>query len=168
LIDATLMLLRAVVTAVDDSTGLQTVSVMTRGGKALDGVEVFRSYGFSCVPVKGAEGLLLRVGADRSHPVFICGDDRRYRPTAGQPGEVGLYSDEGDRITLKDGNLIEVVSVTKVRVIAPDVEISAANEILLDTPLVKIPGGDIEISGIKFLDHVHPENDNGGPTEKPQ
>jgi len=42
----------------------------------------------------------------------VAVDDRRHRPTGGQPGESGLYSDEGDEIRLARGNVIIVRSDT--------------------------------------------------------
>jgi len=156
------MVLRAVVTAVDDSGGLQTVSVVTKNEKALDGIEVFRAYGFTSHPLVGSEGILLRIGGDSSHPVFICADDRRYRTKANMPGEVGLYSHEGDTLIFKEGNLLDVVCATKVTVTCPDVVVKSSNKIVLDTPNVDVPNGDITVSGISFLNHVHGGVQAGG------
>lgn len=163
-----LTILRAVVTAVDDSAGLQAVSVRTKNGKDLDNVEVFRAYGITSTPLPGAEGILLRVGGDRSHPLFICVDDRRHRIRDSVEGEVVIYTDEGDSISMKRGNLLDVVCGTKITVTCPDVEVQSSSKITLDAPIVDIPNGDLTVQGISFLDHVHPENDNGGPTGVPQ
>jgi phage baseplate assembly protein V len=150
---AELMILRAVVTAVDDSQGLQRVSVLTRNGVALDAVEVFEPYGLTARLIPGAEGVLLRIGGDRSHPLFICGTDRRVRPRPHDHGEVTVYSDEGDKIEFLRGKILRVTAQTKV---------------VLNCPLVEIPNGDLVVQGISFLQHVHAENDEGGPTGVPQ
>ena len=108
-----LMVGRAVLTAVDDARQMQSVQVEGLRGEILDRAERFQQYGFSSHPHPGAEALLLAVGGIRQHPIVAAIDDRRYRPTGLEEGEVCLYTDEDKtdpfhRIVFKRGRVIEL------------------------------------------------------------
>ena len=70
---------------------------------------------------------MLFVGADRSHPVVLAVDDRRYRVQALKDGEVVIYTDEGDRIHLKRERTIEVTTKHFVLKAEDDVRIETKN-----------------------------------------
>jgi len=87
---------------VDDAGGLQRTQVTMLAGEVRDNVERVQPFGFSSVPLPGAECLVICVGGNRDHPVVVNVDDRRYRPAGLQAGEVCIYSPLTDhRITLK-------------------------------------------------------------------
>ena len=107
-----LMVGRAVLTVVNDSTDLQTVQVEGLLGEVIDGAERMQMYGFTSHPLKGADVLVLAVGGVRQHPVVLI-DDRRHRVKDLEEGEVCLYShlDEAGnmhRIILKEDRSVEV------------------------------------------------------------
>ena len=80
--------------------------------------EFLQQYGLTSRPLAGAEGIVLGMG----NVFYLIGtDDRRYR-LAIADGEVALYTDEGDKVHLKRGE-INIVSGTKVTVTAPAVEL---------------------------------------------
>jgi len=66
--------------------------------------EYFQHYGFTSIPLEGAEAILLRQG---NQLIVIASDDRRYRLSV-EEGEVALYTDEGDHIHMKRGNEMHV------------------------------------------------------------
>ena len=86
-----LMVGRAVLTVVDDSTGLQTVQVEGLRGEVIDGAERMQLYGITSHPLKGADALVLAVGGVRQHSIILV-DDRRNRVKDLEEGEVCLYS----------------------------------------------------------------------------
>ena len=109
-----LMVGRAVLTVVDDSTGLQTVQVEALRGEIIDGAERLQLYGITSHPLKGADVLVLSVGGVRQHPVVLI-DDRRHRVRDLAEGEVCIYTDEDEsgnmhRILMKRGREIEMRS----------------------------------------------------------
>jgi phage baseplate assembly protein V len=106
---------RAVVQLVNDALKLQTVQLGVLAGEDIDDAEHFQAYGFSSVPLAGAEAVVLFPGGDRGHPLVVAVADRRHRPTDGQPGEVVMYSDEGDQIRLARGNVIALSTTGEVR-----------------------------------------------------
>ena len=105
-----LMVGRAVLTAVKDSTKTQGLQIKLFDGEVRDDVERFQNYGLTSVPEEGAEALVLFLGGNRDHGVVVAVEDRRYRPKGLKPGEVCVYHKNGDKILLKDGNEIEATT----------------------------------------------------------
>ncbi len=164
-----LLVSRGVVRGVADASRLQTVQLDLLADEARDNVERFQAYGFSGHPLPGAEAIVVAVGGSRDHLVAIAVDDRRYRPTGLQPGEVCVYDDLGSRITLKRGGVIEIVAQTveilastKVRVVSPLLECTGEIRDLCDTP------GGSSMSDMReaYNTHTHP-GDSGGTTGTP-
>jgi phage baseplate assembly protein V len=92
------MITRGTLAGVADGGKLQGVSFRGRDGD--DDAERFQNYGFTSAPHAGAEVVVVNVGGDGSHPIVIAIDDRRYRINGLAGGEVCVYDDLGQRITL--------------------------------------------------------------------
>lgn len=118
---------RGVISLVRDAHKWQSTQLELLDGEVLDDAERAQQYGFSSVPHAGAEAVVLFVGADRSHPVVLAVDDRRYRVQALKDGEVVIYTDEGDRIHLKRERTIEVTTRHFVVKAEDDVRIETKN-----------------------------------------
>lgn len=114
---------RAVLNLVNDASKLQSVQVQVRADEVRDDAEHFQSYGFTSVPLPGAEGIALAVGGSTDHVVVINVDDRRYRKTGMAAGEVAIYTQWGDEIWLRQGE-IHIKHATKVSITAPLVQIN--------------------------------------------
>lgn len=147
-----LLVTRGVVQLVDPSTLLQQLQVSAVGQELLDSIEHWEPYGYTSRPHSGAEALLAAIGGDRDHTVAVNVADRRFRLRSLAAGEVALYTDEGDVIHFKRGNHIYVDAMTKVTVKAPNVDVIASVQILLDTPQTVCTGdlsvdGDVAITG---------------------
>lgn len=99
---------RGVVRLADDSAKLQLLQVTVGPGETRDRLEHLQAYGFTSVPLAGAEVVVLFPGGRRDHGLVVASGDRRHRLAGLQPGEVALYTDEGDAIVLKRGSLIEI------------------------------------------------------------
>lgn len=102
---------RAIIKYADDSKQRQLVQIGVQKGETLDHVPHYQPYGFSSVPLAGAEGVALFQNGNRARPIIFAVDDRRYRPTDGDPGDVGLYHYQGARVTLPEGG--NIVSTPK-------------------------------------------------------
>ncbi len=106
------MIARGVIQRVDDSTRMQLVQIGVQHGETVEGekgAEHFHPYGLTSVPLTDAESVVIFPDGDRSHPLVIVTSDRRYRPTDGDPGEVGLHNHiEGCRVKLLDSGDIEI------------------------------------------------------------
>lgn len=163
-----LMVGRVLMSIVDDAKSIQTAQVQGLAGEVLEDVERIQQYGFTSVPLKGAEGVAVFPGGERSFGLIIATDDRRYRVRSLRPGEVCLYTDEGDTIKFLRGKHIQVKSGGEVSVVAPQVEIKATTlNVSASTAVFEIPDVTFDSTTLKvtgdILDH---SGDAGGKTMK--
>lgn len=126
---------RGVVRLVNDALLVQGLQVTVLDGETVN-VQRFQEYGFTSVPLAGAEAVLAAIAGARSHLVAIAVDDGRYRLKDLQGGEVALYTDQGDSIVLKRGRIIAVTAGAELDVSAPLVTVTATTKVTLDTPEV--------------------------------
>lgn len=179
-----LMVGRAVLAAINDASSRQFAQIKALRGEVKDKVERIQDYGFTSVPLPGAQAVFLSIGGNRDHPLIIAADDPRYRKHGLQPGEVAIYTDEGDFIHLKRGNEIAILTKTctinaetAVTVTAPSMTFSAGTKVRFETPTLECTGdivdlagaGGVTMNGMRdiYNTHTHPENDGGGPTDPP-
>ncbi len=109
------MIARSVVQIVDDSMKMQTLQLGVLEDETREGIERAQNYGFTSVPLEGAEAIVAFVGGRRDHGIAIVVDDRRYRLKSLQNGEVAMYTDEGDSIVIKRGGTVEINGSTAVK-----------------------------------------------------
>jgi phage baseplate assembly protein V len=102
------MVARATLQLVDDSAKMQRIQIGGVLGGPYPDVEHVQPYGFSSVPLAGADTVLtIFPNGDRGHPIVVAVGDRRYRPTGGEPGEVTVYNNTGASIHItKDGDIL--------------------------------------------------------------
>lgn len=101
---------RAVVKRLDDSKRVQLAQLGILDGETRDAVERFQNYGFTSVPLEGAEAVVLSVGGHRDHCLVVAVDDRRHRLRDLEPGEVAVFHKDGSRVHLKADGSVEAVS----------------------------------------------------------
>ncbi len=135
---------RAVISLVGSGAGVQLAQAEGLAGESLQGVEVFQHYGLTSNPPAGSMAIVLPLGGKTAHGVVIATEHGSYRLAGLASGEVALYTDEGDSVVLRRGNVIEVSTQT-LRITAP-----AGVEI--DTPTLTVTGqivgqGGLAISG---------------------
>lgn len=104
---------RAVIQRADDGKKLQLVQLGVLAGETVDGAtgagaENFQPYGFTSVPLAGAEAVVVFPNGDRGHPLVVAVSDRRYRPSGGAPGQVTMYHHAGAKVTMLANGNIEV------------------------------------------------------------
>jgi len=112
-------LIRTILTSITDAAA-KLFSATGRAGETINSRELFQHYGFGSSPLPGAEVLVVAQG---NTTIAIASEDKRYRVVLAS-GEVCLYSDEGDKVHLKRGRIIEVVAGTKVLLNTPTTELS--------------------------------------------
>lgn len=148
----TRMMARGTVALATAGRMLQTLQMRLTAGEIKDELEHFEPYGYTSCPKPGAEGLALFLGGDRSHGVVVCVADRRFRLKELKPGEVALYTDEGDTFVFKRGRVVELDTMT--------LKVKAGDSVQFETPLIKTTGriesdGDQVAGGISQINHVH-------------
>ncbi|QEU03082.1 phage baseplate assembly protein V [Pseudomonas oryzihabitans] len=159
------LLARGVVALANSARKLQTLQMRLTAGEIKDGMEHLEPYGFTSCPLPGAEGLAAFLGGDRSHGVVVVVTDRRHRIQGLEPGEVAIFTDEGDFIRMKRGRVIDIETHT--------LNIRAATAVNFDTPLITQTGqlesqGDVKAGGVSLINHPHAGVQPGsGQTGKP-
>ena len=157
------MVSRAIVKGIDDAKKFQALQIELLGGEVSDEVERVQNYGFTSVPLAGAEAVAVCVGGKRDHAVVIAVEDRRYRIKNLESGEVAVYTDQGDKMVFKRGGTIEVTASTKVMLLTPLVECSTDLKVSgkIDatgniTSAATITGDTVSDGGKILGTHTHP------------
>lgn len=146
------LLVRGTVVLSSAAQKLQALQMRLTAGEVKDNLEHFEPYGFTSNPLAGAEGITAFLGGDRSHGIVLVVADRRYRLQALEPGEVAIYTDEGDKVHFKRGRVIDIETQT--------LNIKAGVAVKFDTPQITQTGrivseGDQVAGGISQIEHVH-------------
>lgn len=82
----------AVIENVDDSTKLQILQLTVLDGEPVDDAQRYQEFGFSSVPLPGAEAVVVFPNGDRGNALVVAVDDRKYRPVGWDEGEAGTYN----------------------------------------------------------------------------
>lgn len=162
-----LMLTRAVIQQVDDSQGLQRMQVGSFGDQLQDSIERVQEYGFSSVPLPGAEAIVANLGGHRAMGIVIAVDDRRYRLKGGQPGEICISDDLGQKVHLTrsgivvdgGGQVITMKNASKVRAEVPRFE--CTGDIIDDCDSAGLTMADMRT---RYDAHTHPGGGAPNPT----
>lgn len=96
---------RVSVMEVDDKGTQQKLKLSGLKGEELHGVVRSQHYGFSSVPPKGGEGVLLEGGgrADRAHVLAL--EHKKFRPVNRKPGESVLYDNLGQEVYVSQSGI---------------------------------------------------------------
>lgn len=164
------MITRAVITAIDTVRKCQTAGLKLIAGEKKENVEHLEPYGFTSAAQNGAEAVVLFPGGDRSHGVAVVVADRRFRLKGLARGEVALYDDQGQSVTLTRAGIV-------INGCGKPVIFTNATKARFEMPIEST--GDIrdncDSSGKTMAEmrttyngHTHKENgDGGGITDKP-
>ncbi len=121
-----LLIGRCVILAVDTTTKVQELQIEALKDEVIDNIEHRQTYGFASVPLAGADGIVLAVGASRNNAVMIGVEDTRYRVQGLENGDVAIYDDKEQTVLLtKDG-----ISITAKKLSIKtdaDIELKAKN-----------------------------------------
>lgn len=158
------ILARGVVALGNSASKLQSLQLRLLAGEVKDNMEHLEPYGFTACPLAGSEALAGFIGGDRSHGVVIVVADRRFRLQGLKPGEVALYTDEGDKFHFKRGRVIDLETVT--------LNIKASDSVNFDTPLITSTGriesdGDQVAAGVSQVNHPHSDVQPGSGQSGP-
>lgn len=160
---------RGVIRSANDSGGVQVVQLSLLNKEIRDGVERPQQYGFTSVPLPGSEAFVVFAGGNRSHGFVVGTNNRAARKKELQPGEVAIYTDQGDEVYIRRGGIIEIKAATELRVTAPlsrfsgNVQIAGAlnvtGAIKSDTSVAD-PTSTMQAMRITYNGHVHIENNS--------
>ncbi|MDR1946591.1 MAG: phage baseplate assembly protein V [Desulfovibrio sp.] len=121
---------RAVLHKTDSEPGVQTLQLRILADEDMQDVEHVEPYGFTSSPLSGAEGVVLNVAGRRGACVGINFGNRNVRVTGLKSGEVCIFTDEGDKITLKRDRHIKIETL--------HLEIEAQEDVTVDTKIYTV------------------------------
>jgi phage gp45-like len=133
------MIVWAVTDSTDDSKGLQELRLSILADETRDGVVRAQNYGFTSVPKKGAEAVVLRLGANSDQTLVIAVDDRKYRLKGLADGEVAMFDCTGSKMVMKANGDIEATPSSGTFKITGDLAVS----------------GDVTANGVSLENHQH-------------
>jgi phage baseplate assembly protein V len=141
------MIGRAIVRTIDDSAKLQELQLQLGTRELVARGERFQEYGFTSVPLPGAEAVVVFPFGDRGHPLVVAVDDRSRRPLGLAPGEVMLYAEGGARVHLKNDGTVEITATEIVYTGATNVKLASGGSSIELTPAgVTIIGTAIDLN----------------------
>ena len=160
---------RAVVKSINAASKCQMIDVELLAGQQKAGIEHLEPYGFTSRAKPGAEAVVLFPDGDRSHAVAITVSDRRYRMKGLKTGEVALYDDQGQSVTMTrsgivvdgGGKVITFKNAPKAR-FEMDLDVTGQIKDLCDS-------GGLTMSSMRvaYNGHHHKENGQGNKTDAP-
>lgn len=92
------LVVRGVITRVDNQKRGQSVQATGLAGQVLDPVERFEEFGFTSNPPLGTEHVTLCLRGDRSHPIMVGTLRREDRPRECAEGEACIYAVAGGTV----------------------------------------------------------------------
>ncbi|HBP8874070.1 TPA: phage baseplate assembly protein [Escherichia coli] len=161
---------RAVLTSLDTAKKCQAAGLKLIAGEQKENLEYLEPYGLTSAAKNGAEAVVLFPGGDRSHGVVIMVADRRYRLKGLKAGEVALYDDQGQSVTLTRAGIVvngagKAITLTNAPKARFEMDIEATGQI---KDMCDSSGKTMSAMRATYNTHTHPENgDGGGTTSKP-
>lgn len=152
---------RGVVATVNAAPAVQLVQVDGLAGETLQAVELMQHYGLTSHPPAGTMAVLVPLGGSTAHGIIVATEHGTYRLKGLAAGEVAIYTDEGDRVHLKRGRVVEIVAGTKLRVVTPLLEVTGEVKDRCDSG-----GKTMAQMRATYNTHTHP-GDSGGTTGAP-
>jgi phage baseplate assembly protein V len=116
---------RGVVRAISDAGSRQTVQVELLKDELRDGLERMQNYGMTSHPHPGADAAVVFLGGNREQGIVLAMENRQFRVVGLQQGEVCIYDDLGNRVTLLR-DMVKIEAVQHLEAIAPTMKIVSA------------------------------------------
>lgn len=116
---------RGVVRSISDDGKRQTVQVELLKDELRDGVERMQNYGLTSHPHPGGDAAVVFVSGNREQGIVLAFENRQYRVVGLQQGEVCLYDDLGNRVSLLR-EMVKIEAVQHLEAIAPTMKIVSA------------------------------------------
>jgi phage gp45-like len=95
---------------IDDTKKIQKCQISLMDNETHSNVDRYQEYGFSSVPLPGAQAVAVSIAGSRDNSIIIATEDGRYRPLNLNAGEVTIYNQFGDKIVIKQNRTIEITA----------------------------------------------------------
>lgn len=95
---------------IDDTKKIQKCQISLMDNETHSNIDRYQEYGFSSVPLPGAQAVAVSIAGSRDNSIIIATEDGRYRPLNLNAGEVTIYNHLGDKIVIKQNRTIEITA----------------------------------------------------------
>lgn len=99
---------RGTVSSVDDTKSTQTMQVRLGADESTLSIDRLQPFGFSSVPLPGADALHLSIGGNRANGVVVACGDSRYRPSGYAAGTVCLHTQNAVLVVCRPDGTVEL------------------------------------------------------------
>jgi len=152
---------RVVLGHVNSAPGVQLADGAGLAGESIKAAELMQHYGLTSRPPAGTQGVVIPLGGNTSHAVIVATEHASYRLLALDTGEVALYTDEGAKIVLKRGRLIQT-DCDVFRVNCKVFEANASAKADFNTPVLTASQQAVVNAQITGKGGLTLSNENGG------
>lgn len=122
------------ISATDDSGPVHKVQGKVRGTpETIDNLQVVQLYGVASHAPVGSDAFVSFGNGDRSNGVVHATANQKARPRNQKPGEVTIFTDEGDAIALQRNNVVAVKTKTA--------KVNAESQTTIASPDIKLGAG---------------------------
>jgi phage gp45-like len=134
------------ITATNDDGPVHLVQGKVRGTpETIDNLQVVQHYGLAVHAPVGSDAFVTFGNGDRSNGVVHATANQKARPRGQKPGEVTIFTDEGDTIALRRNHNIVITTPGTVTVSgATLVVIEASEKVRMVTPRLEVTGDVID------------------------
>lgn len=98
---------RGKITLVVSSEPIQRVQLNGLADEVLQELEHLQEFGFASNPPEGSEAVVIPLGGDTTHGVIVATQHGSFRIKNLNPGETAIFSQDGAKIVIKRGKIIE-------------------------------------------------------------
>jgi phage gp45-like len=100
----------------------------------LDNVPVLQFYGFAVNPPPKTDAIAIFGNGNRSNPVIVGTNNIESRPRNYKPGEVGIFTNEGDTLKFNQGKAVALTAGESFGLDTKAATLKGSSQITLDTP----------------------------------
>ena len=148
------------ISATDDSGPVHKVQGKVRGTpEVIDNLQTLNLYGFASHAPVGSDALAIFGNGDRSNGVIVATANQAARPRNQKQGEVTIYTDEGDTISLQHGHTIAISTTGTLNVAASTINIVGQGG---GKAVINLTG-DIHATGTITADTINAPHGHVGP-----
>jgi len=115
---------RGVLTLVKSAGAVQLVQLDGMSGEQLQDAELIQQFGFTSNPPAGTMAIVLPIGGKTAHGIVIATEHGTLRLKGLASGEMAIYNQWGDHVTLSADRRMKVVSSLAVDITTPTVNMS--------------------------------------------
>jgi phage gp45-like len=159
--------------ATTDDTGpiLKAQIQVHNSPETIDNVGIQNIYGIHSRPPPGTDATALFIAGQRSNPIIVATGEQKSRPRQYKPGEVGIYTDEGDNLKFNRDKAVALTAGNSAAINTKAATIKGSDTVTLDSPITTATKdikalGKVDASG-GFFQNGNPIGGGGGAAGPP-